>query len=74
MISNYGYLLHEAERTRTRAEQRQVDALVGQIAASAAKPAERLTRLWIAALTAARSRGHTAIPSRPARRALRAHR
>ena len=74
MINNYGYLLHEAERTRTRAEQRRADALVGQLAADVAKPAASLTRLWNAALASARSRGRTAVPGRPAGRALRAHR
>lgn len=74
MIFNYGYLLHEAERTRTQAEQRQADALAGEIAAAAAKRAESLTRLWTSLAASARARGRTAIPGRAAGPAMRAHR
>jgi hypothetical protein len=74
MINNYGYLLHEAERTRTRAEQHQADVLVGQIAAAVVKPAKSLAKLWTAAAAAARFLGRTASVGGPAARALRAHR
>jgi hypothetical protein len=64
MIYNYGYLLHEAERTRNPAEQRQADALVGQFAAAVARRADSVTRLWMSLAASARARGHTAIPAR----------
>lgn len=73
MINNYGYLLHEAERVKTRAEQHQADALVGHIAAAVAKPAGSFTGLWNALAASARARRHTTIPGRPAGPAMRTH-
>jgi hypothetical protein len=74
MIFNYGYLLHEAERTRTQAGQRQADALVGEIAAAVAKGAESLTRLWMSLAASARAPRAYRHPGRPAGPAMRAHR
>ena len=62
MINNYGYLLHEAERTRNQAEQRQADALMGQVAAAVARRADSLTRLWMSLAASVRGRGRAAIP------------
>ena len=59
---NYGYLLHEAERTRNQAEQRQADALVGQTAAAVARRAHSVTRLWMSLAASVRARGRAAIP------------
>jgi hypothetical protein len=46
---NTGYLIYQAERTRTAAEQREVDATHAELAAS-------LTRLWRSLATQLRSR------------------
>jgi hypothetical protein len=64
MVNNYGYLLHEAERTRNQAEQRQADALMGQIAAAATRRADSVTRLWMSLAASVRARGRAAIPAR----------
>ena len=50
---NTGYLIYQAERPRTTAEQREVDATHGELAAS-------LTRRWRSLTTPLRSRrrGH----------------
>jgi hypothetical protein len=59
---NYGYLLHEAERTRNQAEQRQADALVGQTAAAVARRADSVVRLWMSLAASVRARGRAAVP------------
>ena len=48
---NYGYLVYQAERTKTQAEQRETDAQLGQLSAALAqllrpftKPARALRR------------------------------
>jgi hypothetical protein len=59
---NYGYMLHEAERTRSPAEQRAADALLGRHSAalarlfrSLARPARALRRQPGASLPAPRA-------------------
>ena len=64
MISNHGYLLYEAKRTRNPAEQRQADAVVGQSAAAVARRADSITRLWMSLVASAGARGRTAISGR----------
>ena len=56
---NTGYLIYQAERTRTAAEQREVDVAHAELAAS-------LTRLWraLAAPLRSRRRGPARAPSR----------
>ena len=73
MINNYDYLLHEAERTRNQAEQRQADALMGQIAAAVARRADSLTRLWIRSLRPCVAGGAPPSPELPGQQ-TRAHR
>lgn len=57
---NTGYLIYQAERTMTTAEQREVDAARAKLAAS-------LTRLWhsLAAPLRSRPRGHHGIRHQP---------
>ena len=61
-MSYYGYLLYEAERTRSPAEQRAADALLGQRSAALA----RLLRSLARPARALRRQPGTSLPARRA--------
>jgi hypothetical protein len=63
---NYGYMLYEAERSRSLTEQRAADTLLGQHSAALAR---MLRSLAAPARALSRQPGASLIPGSPARRA-----